>query len=186
MPPRAPCDGPDACIAEGARVSAHGTTWPGAGVPSSGEVPATPHCALAASWPAPDARDEAEVLRLSNLRRQAGATCGDVFYPPAPALTMAPALRCAARLHASDMNTRRYFSHNTPEGIGFSTRIERAGYSWCNIGENIASGYLTPQAVVDGWMNSPGHCQNIMNPRFTELGVGRSGDLWTQDFGAPD
>jgi uncharacterized protein YkwD len=179
VPLRAQCD------ARYAGMGSDATTWFGAGAPSSGDVPPTPHCAAAASWSASEARDEAEVLRLANLRRQSGATCGSITYPPAPALTMTPALRCAARLHSSDMSARGYFSHTTPEGIGFSARIDQAGYVWETIGENIASGYLTPEAVVDGWMRSPGHCQNIMNPRFTELGVGRFGDLWTQDFGTP-
>ena len=70
--------------------------------------------------------------------------------------------------------------------------MERAGYSFQAAGENIAAGQTTPQEVVDGWMQSPGHCSNIMSPSFTEIGVGYvlapQGQLphyWTQTFGAP-
>jgi uncharacterized protein YkwD len=59
------------------------------------------------------------------------------------------------------------------------------GFAWRTVGENIARGQPTPAALVDAWMNSPGHCQNLLNPAFTQLGVGRYGQLWTQDFGAP-
>jgi uncharacterized protein YkwD len=162
----------------------------GAGVPdaavASGEVPNTTYCAVAASWDPLWSGYEAEVLRLSNLRRQAGATCGTTSYPPAAPLTMNPALRCAARLHSKDMADKAYFSHTSQDGTSFSQRITRAGYNWRTVGENIASGYRSPQAVVDGWMLSSGHCRNIMNAAFTQIGVGFSGNyLWTQDFGAP-
>lgn len=153
---------------------------------ASTDVPGTPSCAPAAAWDPSWVGFEQEVLRLSNLRRQAGATCGTTSYAAALPLTMEPALRCAARLHSKDMQDRAYFSHTTPDGVTFSQRITQAGYDWRTIGENIASGYRTPQAVVDGWMNSPGHCQNIMNSSFTQIGVGFYGNfLWTQDFGAP-
>jgi uncharacterized protein YkwD len=149
-------------------------------------VPNTPQCAAAASWDPAWTAFEDEVLRLSNLQRQAGAVCGGASYPPVPALTVDPALRCAARLHAKDMQDRDYFSHTTPDGVTFDQRITQAGYRWRTIGENIAAGYRTPQAVVQGWMQSTGHCQNVMNGTFTQLGVGFYDDYrWTQDFGKP-
>lgn len=152
----------------------------------AGVVPNTAHCAPAASWDPAWTAFEDEVLRLSNTYRQAGATCGTTSYPPAAPLLANPALRCAARLHSKDMQDRDYFSHTTPDGVTFDQRITQAGYRWRTIGENIAAGYRTPQAVVQGWMQSPGHCQNIMNARFTQLGVGFYDDYqWTQDFGAP-
>ena len=156
-----------------------------AGLAGGGDVPSSSYCAPAAQWSTTSAGYETEVLRLANLRRKAGASCGTIAYVPAPPLTMSPALRCAARLHSKDMSDRGYFMHTTPEGITFSTRIDRAGYVWRTVGENIASGYTSPQAVVDGWMGSPGHCKNIMNPAFTQIGVGMYGAyVWTQDFGA--
>jgi uncharacterized protein YkwD len=150
------------------------------------EVPNTPHCAAAAAWNVQWSGYENEVLRLSNEYRRTGATCGTTPYAPAPALTMSPALRCAARLHSKDMIDRAYFSHTTPDGVTFSQRITQAGYSWRTAGENIASGYRTPREVVDGWIKSPGHCQNLMKSAFTQIGIGfYQGNSWTQDFGTP-
>ena len=171
---------PDAGVPRDAGVSDAGTA------PSLGDVPTSMYCAAAAQWDATAAGHEGEVLRLVNLRRQAGASCGGVAYAATRPLTAAPALRCAARLHARDMVVRGYFSHTSQNGDTFSKRITAAGYVWRTVGENIASGYPSPQAVVDGWMTSSGHCKNIMNPAFTELGVGLYGPaMWTQDFGAP-
>jgi hypothetical protein len=70
-------------------------------------------------------------------------------------------------------------------------RLERAGYTgWTAIAENIAAGYPTPEAVVQGWMSSPGHRANLLSPRYTEIGIGlvkssdRFGTFWTQNFGS--
>jgi uncharacterized protein YkwD len=169
----------DASVADaGARADA--------GPDAAGSVPPGAYCAPVASWDPSWSAFEDEVLRLSNQARQAGAVCGAVSYAPAPPLATSPALRCAARLHSKDMQDRDYFSHTTPDGVTFDQRITAAGYRWRTIGENIAAGYRTPQAVVQGWMQSPGHCQNIMNATFTQLGVGFYGDYsWTQDFGKP-
>lgn len=135
---------------------------------------------------------ELEVLRLTNDIRAKGATCGGTAYAPAPPLKWNDRLAHAARNHALDMGKRSYFEHTTPEGVRFSERITAAGYVWQTAGENIAAGYATPASVVDGWLKSPGHCVNLMNPAFTELGVGRaqvSGSpyslYWGQSFGAP-
>lgn len=156
--------------------------------PVTGEVPNTPHCASAATWDPAWTSFENEVLRLSNQYRQAGATCGTTRYNAVAPLVMQPALRCAARLHSKDMIDRAYFSHTTPDGVTFSQRITNAGYRWRTVGENIASGYRSPQAVVDGWIKSPGHCVNLMNGAFRDIGVGFYGGAgsfsWTQDFGA--
>jgi uncharacterized protein YkwD len=82
------------------------------------------------------------------------------------------------------------FSH----GANFSGRISAVGFNWSSVGENIATGFRTPAAVVRGWMGSPGHCRNILTPTFLDLGVGVSkrgvpgaggAGTWTQDFGLP-
>jgi uncharacterized protein YkwD len=72
-------------------------------------------------------------------------------------------------------------------------RAHLAGYRWRRIGENIASGQGSPQAAVEGWLDSPGHCANTMHPGFTEMGAAyainpasETGTVyWTQAFGAP-
>jgi uncharacterized protein YkwD len=78
------------------------------------------------------------------------------------------------------------FSH----GFDFSVRITAVGFRWSVAGENIATGYPTPRAVVSGWMASRGHCENILNPVFAYVGIGVNSHrlreygpaTWTQDF----
>jgi uncharacterized protein YkwD len=129
----------------------------------------------------PVAAAEAEVLTLVN-RERARAGCR--------ALAVDTRLATAAGRHSADMARRGYFSHTTPEGVTFSTRITNAGYRWSFVGENIALGQRTPAAVMRAWMTSPGHRANILNCRFRHIGVGLAYDArrvpyWTQDFGTP-
>jgi uncharacterized protein YkwD len=103
-------------------------------------------------------------------------------------LSLNSKLTLAAQRHTDDMVARHFFSHTNPDGVDFSTRISRAGYTWSTAGENIAAGQPTPAAVMDAWMHSPGHRANILNCAFKDIGVGvnLSGTpTWTQDFAAP-
>ena len=86
------------------------------------------------------------------------------------------------------MVDRDFFSHVNPDGDLPWDRMEFAGYNWSAAGENIAGGQNSPAAVVNAWMNSDGHCANIMNPNFEDIGVGYYpggdyGHYWTQVFG---
>lgn len=135
---------------------------------------------------------EGEVLRLVNEVRAHGATCGGVYKPPVPPLQFNEQLRVAAEGHSRDMADKNYFSHTSLDGRTFVNRITSAGYTgYRTLGENIAAGYSNANDVMKGWMNSPGHCNNIMNPSFKDIGIGyayNSGstykNYWTQDFGA--
>jgi uncharacterized protein YkwD len=86
------------------------------------------------------------------------------------------------------MAARDYFDHTSPDGKDPGDRITAAGYQWTTYGENIARGQQTPAAVMDSWMNSPGHRANILNCSFKEIGLGvhegSGGPWWTQVFGA--
>lgn len=90
----------------------------------------------------------------------------------------------AATGHSEDMARRDYFSHVTPEGIEFGERIKAAGYPSPGA-ENIAEGYRSASDVMAGWMDSPGHRDNILNCELTTIGVGLddSAWVWTQNFG---
>jgi len=102
-------------------------------------------------------------------------------------------LMIAAQRHTGDMVRRNYFEHVSPSGSDPGDRITAAGYVWTTYGENIAAGYLTPRTVMQGWMASEGHCENILNPAFTEIGVGvtraaatlggSTNGTWTQEVG---
>ena len=118
---------------------------------------------------------ESEVIRLVNeIRQQNG------LRP----LAANWELSRVARYKSQDMLDNRYFAHNSPTyGTPFQM-MKAFGLSYRTAGENIAKGYATPQAVVNGWMNSSGHRANILNAGYTQIGVGyvAKGNYWTQMF----
>ena len=118
---------------------------------------------------------EKEVVRLvNNVRAQNG------LQP----LTENWQLSRVARYKSQDMHDKKYFSHTSPTYGSPFDMIRNFNISFRSAGENIAMGYTTPAAVVDGWMNSSGHRANILNKSFTQIGVGyvESGHYWTQMF----
>lgn len=93
----------------------------------------------------------------------------------------------AAQRHNDWMAKNNRLSHDEP-GRGIGERVREEGYNWLWVGENIAMGYATPEAAVEGWMSSRGHRANIMNGRFTDVGFGVTKDeknqwWWTANFG---
>lgn len=136
------------------------------------------------AWPSANTSLEAEVLTLVNQRRAAGATCGSTAYPATTPLTTDARLTHAARLHSYDMVVRDFFDHTNPDGKSPFQRMTAEGYVVSDAGENIAAGNQTAESVMNGWMNSPDHCSNIMNPNFEHIGIGFYMNHWTQVFGA--
>ena len=132
----------------------------------------------------PTTLNKTAMLQLVNTVRQKGCQCGDTYYNPVPAVVWNDLLEKAAYNHSADMYQNDYFSHTAPDGSNGGVRIERAGYNWMTYGENLASGYKFEKETVQGWLESPGHCKNIMNKNFKEMGVARVGNYWTQEFGA--
>lgn len=133
---------------------------------------------------------EAQVLKLVNQARAKARSCGTTSYPATGALSRNARLDRAAKIHSTDMATKDFFSHTGSDGSSPFVRIQRQSYSYSTAGENIAAGYGTADAVVAGWLKSPGHCMNIMNARYVNIGIslargGTYGYYWTQDFGRP-
>lgn len=158
-----------------------------------------PSCQAVAEWDPEWVAFEGEVLRLTNLARARGHDCDSAgrFGPSGP-LVMNDRLRCAARVHSLYMASTGEFAHDESQnGSDPFERMASAGYEFSAAGENIAAGQRSPQEVVAGWLESDGHCANIMLPAYRELGVGFAlgdgaalgfrGDApyWTQAFGAP-
>lgn len=133
-----------------------------------------------------------DILRRVNDARSQPRQCGDRAFGPAAPLNWNAELAQAALNHSRDMAEQDYFSHRAPDGSMVSDRASRAGYRWQRIGENIAAGQGSAQQVVAGWLASPGHCVNIMNADFAEMGAAyavdkgsAAGSYWTQVFGTP-
>ena len=133
----------------------------------------------------------ARVVDLVNDARSHARRCGRERFAAAPPLGVSRKLNQAAADHARDMMKKKYFEHRGSDGSQPKDRVLRAGYKSRLTGENIALGPESAEEVVAGWLESPGHCANIMDPRFQEIGVGlatgkkRGQIYWVQNFGAP-
>jgi uncharacterized protein YkwD len=108
------------------------------------------------------------------------------------ALTLSASLTRASAAHAADMAENSFMGHRGSDGSEVGVRATRAGYRWRAVGENVAAGQANAEAVVKSWLDSPGHCVNIMGPQFTEMGVAFAAAarsdlriLWAQVFAAP-
>lgn len=131
---------------------------------------------------APKEPNPQKLIELVNNYRQSGCNCGSEFFPPANPVVWNDLLKDAAQKHSDDMKENNFFSHTGSDGSNPGERIYDAGYNWSIWGENIAKGYTSEEDVINGWITSEGHCKNIMNPSFEEMGVATSGTYWTQEF----
>jgi uncharacterized protein YkwD len=135
-------------------------------------------------------RISARVLELVNQARAHSRKCGGHTYPKTVPLRLSPVLARAALAHAKDMSAHKFFEHRGSDRSMPADRVTRAGYTWAAVGENIAEGAADAETVVRGWLDSPGHCVNIMGSQYREMGVAyfmdeaRKGDIyWVQVFG---
>lgn len=132
------------------------------------------------------------MLALVNEARAKPRRCGAKPFGTAGPLSWNTPLELAASLHASDMAVNNYFSHTGRSGSTFEQRVTQSGYRYWMTGENIAVGQLTPEQAVASWIKSPGHCANLMNGTYTEMGVAVAvnatstmGVYWVQLLGKP-
>ena len=132
--------------------------------------------------------DKQMLTRVNNARQQA-RICGSSSYVATSDVAWHCSLEAAAQRHSTDMADNNYFSHTGSDGSNAGQRISATGYPWRAWGENIAAGYAAVESVVTGWLDSPGHCGNIMNPTVTEMGAASASNsssdfqiYWTQVF----
>jgi uncharacterized protein YkwD len=150
---------------------------------------------VAAPLPVPANQDrlrvEREILARVNAARAEPRRCGAKLYPAATPLALSELLSTIAAGHSAAMGARDDLAHQDPDGSLPADRVRRGGYDARVVGENVASGVPTAAEVVAGWLASAGHCANIMDARFTEMGVAYSvaprstgAIYWTQLFAA--
>ena len=132
------------------------------------------------------------ILDLINQARATPRYCGNELFNAARPVRWNDSLAESSQWHSEDMARNNYFSHNSRDGSEPWQRVERAGYRFSSTGENIAGGQQSAEEAVAGWIKSPGHCANLMNPEFTDMGAAlavnrrsRLGMYWTQEFGTP-
>ena len=133
-----------------------------------------------------------QALRLINNARETARQCGSEYFHPAPPVVWNSNLQKAAKKHSDDMAVHNFFDHTGSDNSDAGERIVEQNYNWITYGENIAAGVQNTQQAANGWLDSPGHCANIMNPLFTEMGVACSRKTgttyvtyWTQVFATP-
>lgn len=172
------------CGAETSPSSASAATTEGAPAAAKSSVDAGGHPLSSVTDDPGTLGFETELLRLVNEYRAARG-----LQP----LADSTSVRAAARAHSQHMAMHRFFSHTSPEGLAPGDRLSSSGIDWGSVGENIAAGYASPQAVLDAWLASPGHRKNIESETWTHAGVGYAIDpaptddaphvyYWTQDF----
>jgi uncharacterized protein YkwD len=177
---------PDSGNGGGGTVPDNGGTVPDSG--NDGTTTPPP----ASPPPAPDTGFQGEMLAAVNAARATQQDCGGTIMPPVPALTWDAQLEQAAYTHSNDMANYDFFSHTGSDGSSVSTRVTAQGYTWSSVGENIAAGQKDVDAVMKSWIESPGHCLNIMSANFTQMGASfvtnsstQYGIYWTQVFAKP-
>ncbi len=131
-------------------------------------------------------------MNLVNEAREQGHRCGNRSWPSANPVRLSAMLSEVARRHALDMARHHYFDHQDLSGRSPAERVKAAGYREQRVAENIAYGTLSTEDAIAGWLNSPGHCENLMEPRFKEMGIafapsgGTHPELyWVQLFADP-
>ena len=133
------------------------------------------------------------MLTLVNQAREAGVVCGSDEAPAQGALAWNCLLDAAAVGHSQAMAANDFHAHTSPiDGSDAGDRIRATGYTPRSWGENIAAGFTDEDRVMQGWLESAGHCSNLMSPLFVEMGAGFAenpastyGIYWTQNFADP-
>lgn len=133
-----------------------------------------------------------QMLTAVNAIRSKPRVCGNTVMRAVGRLRWNYSLEAAAFKHATDMANKDFMSHVGSDGSEINQRIESQGYRWSAYAENVAVGPHNLDAILTGWMSSPGHCKNIMNPNVIEMGVsfvenpsGRYRIYWAQVFASP-
>jgi uncharacterized protein YkwD len=147
---------------------------------------------LAPSVGAPRQAAGQRILDLANQARATPRYCGTTAFNATRPLRWNDLLAEAARLHADDMARYDYFDHRGRDGSKSRDRIKRTGYKSRDSGENIAAGQRNAEEAMAVWIGSEGHCANLMEPAFTEMGAAvavnssrEMGLYWAQEFGTP-
>lgn len=133
---------------------------------------------------APVNPDSAKLLQLVNTARLKSQLCGEVAYAPVASLSWNNTLELVAQKHADDMDGAKRLSHRGTDGSFLDERLEREGYMAVFWAENLAEGAPSEESVIGLWMDSPGHCENIMNADALEIGVATAGPYWVMILAA--
>ena len=139
--------------------------------PQPDNVPTQSGNAADVNCSAPPEELKAAILKATNDSRSTARQCGATTYSAAGPLVWNNSLAAAAIKHSNDMASNNFFNHSGSDGLQVWDRADAENYQYSYIGENIAAGQDTVENVQSDWIDSPGHCSNIMNPQITEMGA---------------
>jgi uncharacterized protein YkwD len=132
------------------------------------------------------------MVRLINDVRKERHRCGNRTFSPAGRVHWNSKLGIAALNHARDLAQKGRLSHTGSDGSEVQVRVQKAGYRWRAVDENLSAGHQSSEEVVAAWLDSPGHCTNLMDPIVTEIGAAcfrnpdsTYGTYWTLLMAAP-
>lgn len=142
--------------------------------------------------PPPSDDFETTTLELINNARAEGRNCGDTFFPAAPPLVWDDRVAAAALGHSTDMAENQFFGHEGSDGSDAGDRLMNEGYDPQTWGEDILVGLTDGRQVIENFLESPGHCEILMNPSFEDVGAGAAEGVfqgnstfyWTVDLAA--
>lgn len=121
--------------------------------------------------------------KINNIREN-GCRCGRKRMRPVARLKWNRTLEYSAYQYAKEMHTYKFFSHHSIDGKDIGERLDDYGYKWQYAGENLAEGQKSFEIALEDWMESKTHCEMLMNPDMTEMGLARYGKYWVNHFGA--
>ena len=124
------------------------------------------------------------LLQVNQLRNKA-RNCGNKYFPVAPPLRLDDKLNFVALQHSMDMSGHNFLDHISSNGDTLVKRLLKADYAWRAIAENIAHNQRSTSEVLKDWLNSPGHCSNLMSPDYRFMGIAQVNWYWTQVFATP-
>ncbi len=162
--------------AAGDTTAQAGTGTPAAAAASPAAASPAP-AAPSATEPAPSQAPTAEksfpdrVIEALNAARAVPRSCGGTAFPAAGPLKWQAQTEQAALAQAQYLQQNNLFTHAGANGSSVGDRVTATGYAWQAVGENLAAGYADFAAVLQGWIDSPGHCVNVMNGNFVDVGV---------------
>jgi uncharacterized protein YkwD len=170
------------CGAE-AQARAVGAESTPASVPT---LPSPTIAPVAAPVPTPAPSGNAATwLAMVNQARSQARSCGGTAFAAAPPLVWDARMEDAARVQSTYQDRISTMTHTGDGGSNAGQRMAASGFNWSRWGENVGWNYPDASAMLVGWLNSPGHCTNIMNPEFTHIGWARVGTYDTMDLARP-
>jgi uncharacterized protein YkwD len=124
-----------------------------------------------------------QVVNAVNKVRKEGCKCGNRYYQPVDEVSWNDTLYTSASAYALLMDQKKFFAHVGPDGKDIGERVEKYGYNWKFIGENLGRGQSDIYELITDWKKSFTHCKLLMDPRFTEMGLASYGGYWVLHLG---